>query len=83
MKTALLSRGQIEKVLDMDMVLHTVDEVFKAHGNQEAILPAKITPTLRLAITIPRVLAAVPGIRVQICASRELLVIWELIISKL
>jgi ornithine cyclodeaminase/alanine dehydrogenase len=43
MKTALISKGQIEKVLDMDMVLNTVDEVFKAHGNQEAILPAKIT----------------------------------------
>jgi len=43
MKTALLSRGQIEKVLDMDMVIQTVDEVFKAHGNKEAVLPAKIS----------------------------------------
>ena len=43
MKTALISRGQIEKALDMDMVIRTVDEVFKAHGNKEAILPAKIT----------------------------------------
>lgn len=43
MKTALLSRGQIEKILDMDMVIQTVDEVFKAHGNNEAILPAKIS----------------------------------------
>jgi ornithine cyclodeaminase/alanine dehydrogenase len=43
MKTALLSKGQIEKVLDMDMVIQTVDEVFKAHGNKETVLPAKIS----------------------------------------
>jgi alanine dehydrogenase len=43
MKTALISRDQIRKILDMDTVIQTVDEVYKAHGNKEAILPAKIT----------------------------------------
>lgn len=41
MKTALISRGQIEKVLDIEMVIQTVNEVFKAHGNNEAILPPR------------------------------------------
>lgn len=43
MKTALISRDQIQKILDMDTVIQTVDEVYKAHGNKKAILPAKIT----------------------------------------
>lgn len=43
MKTILISRDQIKKVLDVNMAIQTVDEVFKAHGNKEVIMPAKIT----------------------------------------
>lgn len=43
MKTALIAKTQIATVLDMEMVIRLVDEVFKAHGNNNAILPPKIT----------------------------------------
>ena len=47
MKTALISRDQISNVLNMDVVIEIVDQVYKAHGNKEAILPAKITLDLQ------------------------------------
>jgi len=43
MKTALLSRTEIEKALTMDEVIRAVEEVYRAHGNNLAIIPPKIT----------------------------------------
>ena len=43
MKTALLSKDQIEKAIPMDAVTQAVEEVYRAHGNDLTIMPPKIT----------------------------------------
>lgn len=42
-KTMLLSQSEIEELLTMDEVIETVEEVFTAHGNNQVVMPAKIT----------------------------------------
>jgi ornithine cyclodeaminase/alanine dehydrogenase-like protein (mu-crystallin family) len=47
MKTALISRDQVSDLVNMDMVIDIVDQVYKTHGRNEAILPPKITLDLQ------------------------------------
>lgn len=42
-QTMLLSQSEIAELLTMDEVIQTVEEVFTAHGNNQVIMPAKIT----------------------------------------
>ena len=42
-KTLLLSKDDLQKVLDIKVALATTKEVFRAHGNNEVVMPAKVT----------------------------------------
>ena len=46
-RTLLLSQQEIQSILSMDEVITTVEEVFRAHGNREVVMPAKITLDLK------------------------------------
>ncbi len=45
-RTLLLSKADVEKCITMDEVIETVEEVFRAHGEHQVVLPCKITLNL-------------------------------------
>lgn len=42
-KTKLISKEEIQKVLNMPLCIDLVDKTYKAHGNNQVIMPPKIT----------------------------------------
>ncbi len=46
MDTLLLSQGDVQSLLSMDMVVETVEQAFAAHGRGETLMPHKIYLTL-------------------------------------
>jgi ornithine cyclodeaminase/alanine dehydrogenase len=45
--TLLLSQSEVSQLVTIDEVIDTVEEVFKAHGRREVVMPAKITLDLK------------------------------------
>jgi alanine dehydrogenase len=59
-QTLLLSLSDVERSIDMDGIIETVENTFKAHGARKVVMPAKITLDMS-ALGIPNWMNAMPA----------------------